>query len=66
MGVGPDEMVDLEFLKDRTNERSAARAGGIGFLERSERAKNGNECYSGNVSPTAAGKLNRQLGRRAL
>ena len=25
MGVGPDEMVDLEFLQDRTDERSAPR-----------------------------------------
>jgi hypothetical protein len=43
MGVGPDEMVDLEFLQDRTDERSAAREAGIGFLERSERAKNNEE-----------------------
>ena len=40
MGVGPDEMVDLEFLQDRTNERTAARAGGISFLERSEHPTN--------------------------
>ena len=43
MAVGPDEMVDLEFLKDRTDQRSAPRAGGIGFVERSERPKNGEE-----------------------
>ena len=43
MGLGPDEMVDLEFLQDRTDERFAARAAGIGFLERSERAKNNDE-----------------------
>ena len=43
MGLGPDEMVDLEFFQDRTDERSAPREGGIGFLERSERAKNNDE-----------------------
>ena len=40
MAVGSDQMVDLELLQDGTNERPAARATGIGFLERSERAKN--------------------------
>ena len=39
MGVGSNEMVDLVFLQDRADERSAPRAGGIGFLERGERAK---------------------------
>ena len=39
MAVGPDEMVDLEFLQDRADERAAPRAVGIGFLERGERAK---------------------------
>jgi len=43
MGVGPNEMVDLEFLQDRTDERSAPRAGGFGFLERGERAKDSDE-----------------------
>ena len=43
MEVGPDEMVDLEFLQDRTDERAAPRGGRIGFLERGERAKNSNE-----------------------
>ena len=43
MAVGPDEMVDLEFLEDWTDERSKARAGGSGFLERSERAENSEE-----------------------
>ena len=43
MRVGPDEMVDLDFLEDRTDERSAAGEAGIDFLERSERAKNNNE-----------------------
>lgn len=33
MGVGPDEMVDLEFLQGRTNEWTSPRSGGIGFLE---------------------------------
>ena len=46
MGVGPNEMVDLEFLQDRTDERSAPRAGGIGFLERGERAKDTEERAS--------------------
>ena len=39
MAVGPNEMVDLEFLQSRTNERSAPCAPGIGFLERGERAE---------------------------
>ena len=39
MAVGPNEMVDLDFLQDRADGRSAPRAGGIGFLERGERAK---------------------------
>ena len=43
MGVGPNEMVDLEFLQGRTDERSTPRAVGIDFLKRSERAKNCNE-----------------------
>ena len=43
MGLGPNEMVDLEFLQHRTDERSAAREAGIGFLERSERTKNNDE-----------------------
>jgi hypothetical protein len=43
MGVGPNEMVDLEFLQDRADERSAPRAGGIGFLERGECAGNSEE-----------------------
>ena len=43
MGVGSDEMVDLEFLQGRTDERSSPRPGGIDFLERSERAKNSDE-----------------------
>ena len=46
MGVGPNEMVDLEFLQDRTDEQSAPRAGGIGFLERGERAKDTEERAS--------------------
>ena len=46
MAVGSDEMVDLEFLQDRTDERSAPRAGGTGFLERGERAKNSDERQS--------------------
>ena len=47
MAVGPNEMVDLEFLQDRTDERSAPRAGGIDFIERDERAKNSDERPSG-------------------
>ncbi len=43
MGVGPNEMVDLESLQDRTDEQPASRAGGIGFLERGERAKDSDE-----------------------
>ena len=43
MAVGPNEMVDLEFLQDRADGRSAPRAGGIGFLERGERAKDSDE-----------------------
>ena len=39
MGVGSDEMVDLDFLEDRADERSAPRARGISFLERGERAE---------------------------
>src|SRR5262245_233046 len=39
VAVGPNEMVDLEFLQDRADERSASRAAGIGFRERGERAK---------------------------
>jgi len=39
MGVGPDEMVDLELLQDRTNERAAPCATGSDFVERSESAK---------------------------
>ena len=46
MGVGPNEMVDLEFLQDRTDERSAPRTGGIGFLERGERAGDNDERAS--------------------
>ena len=36
-------MVDLEFLQDRTGERSAPRADGIDFVERGESAKNSDE-----------------------
>jgi hypothetical protein len=36
-------MVDLDFLQNRADERSAARAGGIGFLKRGERAENSGE-----------------------
>jgi len=43
MAVGPDEMVDLEFLQDRTNQRAAPRPGGIDFVERGESAKNSDE-----------------------
>ena len=43
MGVGSDEMVDLEFLQNRAGERSPSRAGGISFLERGERAENSEE-----------------------
>ena len=39
MGLGSDEMVDLEFIQDRTNERSAARPRRTGFLQRDESAK---------------------------
>jgi len=39
MAVGPDEMVDLEFLQDRTDGRAAPRPGGIDFVERGESAK---------------------------
>ena len=46
MGVGSNEMVDLVFLQDRADERSAPRAGGIGFLERGERAKDTEERAS--------------------
>ena len=46
MAVGPDEMVDLEFLQDRADERSAPRASGIGFLERGECAKDSGEGAS--------------------
>ena len=50
MAVGPNEMVDLEFLQDRTDGRSAPRAGGIGFLERGERAENSDEQASNDQS----------------
>ena len=40
-------MVDLEFLQDRTDERSAPRADGIDFVERGEGAKNSDERPSG-------------------
>ena len=43
-------MVDLEFLQDRTDERFAPRAGGIGFLERGERAKDSKERASNEQS----------------
>jgi hypothetical protein len=43
MAVGPNEMVDLEFLQDRADGRFAPRARGIGFLERGERAKDSDE-----------------------
>ena len=43
MAVGPNEMVDLEFLQDRADGRSAPRAGGNGFFERGERAKDSDE-----------------------
>ena len=43
MAVGPDEMVDLDFLQDRTDERSAPRSGRSDFLNGSEGAKNTNE-----------------------
>ena len=46
MAVGPNEMVDLEFLQDRADGRSAPRAGGISFLERGERAKDTEEPAS--------------------
>ena len=46
MAVGPDEMVDLEFLQDRADERAAPRAVGIGFLERGERAKDSEPATS--------------------
>jgi hypothetical protein len=42
MGLGPDEMVDLESPQDRSDERSAAREAGIGFLERSGGTKDKN------------------------
>ena len=43
MAVGPNEMVDLDFVQDRADGRSAPRAGGTDFLERGERAKDINE-----------------------
>ena len=43
MAVGSDEMVDLEFLQDRADERSTPRPGGSDFLNRSERAKDSDE-----------------------
>jgi hypothetical protein len=43
MAVGPKKMVDLDFLQDRADGRSAPRAGRIGFLERGERAKDSDE-----------------------
>ena len=46
MAVGPDQMVDLEFLQDRTDERSAPCAGGTDFFERGERAKHSDERAS--------------------
>jgi hypothetical protein len=46
MAVGPDEMVDLEFLKGRTDERFAPGAGGTDFFERGERAKLSSERAS--------------------
>ena len=43
MAVGSDEMVDLDFLQDRADERSTSRPGGSDFLNRSERAKDSDE-----------------------
>ena len=39
MAMGPDEMDDLEFGEARPNERTAPRAGGINFVERSKSAQ---------------------------
>ena len=46
MAVGPDKMVDLEFLQDRADERSASGAGGTDFFKRGERAKQSHERAS--------------------
>ena len=43
MAVGPDEMVDLEFLQDRTDKWSASGASGIDFVKRGESAKRSDE-----------------------
>ena len=43
MAVGSHEMVDLDFLQNRPDERSPSRAGGTDFLERSERAQKSDE-----------------------
>ena len=46
-------MGDLEFLQDRTDERSTPRADGIDFVERGERAKNSDERPRGDRKPLA-------------
>ena len=43
MGVGSNEMVDLDFLEDRADERPTPRAGGTDFFDRGERAKDSAE-----------------------
>ena len=56
MAVGPDEMVNLEFLQDRADERAAPRPGGSDFVERGEGAKNTHE-RSARASQDCSGAL---------